>query len=192
MKKVSIVFHSVCGNNYIIGKEFEKCFRNLNADVNLYKVKDDDYEEIAKLFCSSKEYMYEISDVKLYNFNELLKSDIIIIGSPTYFGNVSSEIKYFMDEFAPYWNDACFYGKKLFSYTTAGTVDGGGDMCLRAINTFGQHLGMISIPVPSNLIQNHSFPAYGFIHVVGDEGDIRPNGILKEAIKRMCYILINC
>ncbi|QSX05582.1 flavodoxin family protein [Sedimentibacter sp. zth1] len=190
MKKVSVVFHSVCGNNYLMAKNFYDSFVSKGAEVNLFRVKDDDYEKLSEMFETAKEFTKEISNVPIYDFNKLLESDIIIIGSPTYFGNVSAEIKVFMDEFAPYWVDASFYGKKLFAYTTAGTVEGGGDMCLRAINTFGQHLGMISIPVPCNLVKNESYTAYGFIHCVGDLADNRPGLKIKNAIDKMCDILI--
>jgi len=34
-KKVSIVFHSVCGNNYLIAKDFYEQFKSHDADVNI-------------------------------------------------------------------------------------------------------------------------------------------------------------
>lgn len=189
MKKISIVFHSVGGNNYLMAKEFYNNLKNRNIEVNIFKVRDEDFEKLADTLAIAKEYKNEIMSVELYDFKELLDSDIIILGSPTYYGNVSAEIKAFMDEFSDYWSEAKFYGKRLFSFTCAGTTEGGGDMCLNAINIFAQHVGMSVIPVPSNLLEAESFPAYGLIHYVGDNGDIRPNERIKKAIDKMCEIL---
>ncbi len=189
MKKVSIVFHSVCGNNYLIAKEFYDNFKSKDIEVNLFKVKDDDFEKLANTFDFAKEYKNEIQSVEIYDFKELLDSDTIIIGSPTYFGNVSAEMKAFMDQFADYWTNADFYGKRLFAFATAGTPEGGADMCLNAINIFGQHLGMFTTPIPSNLVDGVSFPAYGLVHYVGSNGDVRPDDKIKLAIKKICEIL---
>ncbi len=191
MKKVSIVFHSVCGNNYLIAKEFYENLKNKSMEVKLFRVKDDNLEKVSNVLEIAKEYKDEILSVELYNFKDLLESDIIILGSPTYFGNVSAQMKVFMDEFVDYWVDAKFYGKRLFSFACAGTAEGGGDMCLNAINIFGQHMGMSNITVPSNLIAGESFTAYGLLHYVGDNADKRPDARTKEAIDKLCNIMIN-
>lgn len=188
--KISIIFHSVCGNCYLMGKAFYDSAKKLGAEVNLFRVYDEDYEKLTGMFETAKEYRDEIDSVPFYNFETLLESDILIIGSPTYFGNVSSEMKAFMDEFAVYWADAKFFGKKLFAFASAGTPEGGADMCLRSINTFGQHLGMVNIPVPSNLVPGESYPAYGIAHYSGDMSDNRPNEKLNNAIDAMCKVLV--
>lgn len=190
-KKVSIVFHSVCGNSYIIAKEFYDEFKRYNAETQILRVKDPDYDELAKQFAVAGQYKNEILSIEEAKVESLLDSDIIIIGSPTYYGNVSGAMKSFMDSFSPYWSEARFWGKKLFSYTTCGTTEGGGDMCLNAINIFGQHLGMTIVSVPANLLTGYSFPAYGLIHYAGDYSNIRPGRQVISAIKEMTERLIS-
>jgi len=189
-KKVSIIFHSVCGNNFLIAKEFYKEFENNNASVQILRVQDPNLEELASQFTIAGQYKNEILKLDEAKAEKLLDSDIIIIGSPTYFGNVSGAMKVFMDSFSPYWPDAKFWGKKLFAYTTCGNVEGGGNMCLNAINIFGQHMGMIPIPVPANLVSGQSFPAYGLLHYVGDYSNMRPSGTTLVAIKAMTEKLL--
>ena len=184
-KKVSIVFHSVCGNNYLMAKEFYKQFKICDADVQILRVQDENFENLALQFNIASEYKDEILSIEEARVEKLLDSDIIIIGSPTYYGNVSGAMKIFMDSFSPYWADAKFFGKKLFAYSTCANSEGGGDMCLNAINIFGQHMGMITVPIPSNLIPSQSFPAYGLLHYVGDYSDKRPNNKINSAIVKM-------
>jgi NAD(P)H dehydrogenase (quinone) len=189
-KKVSIVFHSVCGNNFLIAKEFYKEFQNRNVDVQMLRVNDPNLEELAKQFTIAGQYKKEISNIEEARVEKLLDSDIIIFGSPTYFGNVSGAMKAFMDSFSPYWPDAKFWGKKMFSYTTCANGEGGGDVCLNTMNIFGQHMGMMVVPVPGDLVSGQSFPAYGLIHYVGDYSNLRPSGKIIPAIKEMTVRLI--
>lgn len=189
-KKVSIVFHSVCGNNFLIAKEFYKEFKEYNVEVQILRVQDPNLEELAKQFTIAGQYKNEILNIEEAKADKLLDSDIIIMGSPTYYGNVSGAMKVFMDSFSPYWVDAKFWGKKLFAYTTCANGEGGGDMCLNAINIFGHHMGMVSVPVPSNLISTQSFPAYGLLHYVGDYSNMRPSGNTISAIKAMTERLL--
>lgn len=189
-KKVSIVFHSVCGNNFLIAKEFCKEFKDNGADVQILRVQDPNLEEIAKQFTIAGQYKNEMMKIEEAKPEKLLDSDIIIIGSPTYYGNVSGAMKSFMDSFSPYWVDARFWGKKLFAYSTCANGEGGGDICLNAINVFGHHMGMLIVPVPSNLLSVQSFPAYGLLHYVGEYSNMRPTGNIILAIKAMTERLL--
>ena len=190
-KKVSIVFHSVCGNNYLIAKDFYEQFKSHDADVNIYRVEDPNFESLAVQFPIAGQYKNDILNVKVGKFEDMLDSDIIIMGSPTYYGNVSGAMKSFMDSFSPCWSEAKLWGKKLFSFSTSGNPEGGGDMCLNTMNIFAQHMGMIVVPVPSNLVSGQSYPAYGLLHYVGDFSNIRINVSFKTAIKEMTERLLD-
>lgn len=189
-KKVSIVFHSVCGNNFLMAKEFYNEFGKYDAEVQILRVKDPNYAELARQFTVAGQYKNDIISIEEASVEKLLDSDIIIMGSPTYFGNVSGAMKAFMDTFSPYWTEAAFWGKKLFAFTSCGNGEGGGDMCLNAINIFGQHMGMTPVPVPANLLSSHSFPAYGLIHYSGDYANMRPSRDVVLAIKEMTERLL--
>lgn len=188
--KISIIFHSVCGNTYLIAKSFHDCLKAQGKNVELYRIEDDDLEKWVTAFPVAREYFDEISKIPIAQPEVMLQSDHIILGSPTYFGNVSSEMKAYMDSASVFWIDGKLVGKKLTAFTSASNAEGGGDLCLQAINTFGQHMGMISIPIPANLLSNKSFPAYGFIHYSGGLGDKRPNDSVYSAIKKYTEIYI--
>lgn len=189
-KKVSIIFHSVCGNNFLMAKEFFKEFSKYSVEVQILRVKDPNYNELARQFTVAGQYKSEIMNIEEATVEKLLESDIIIMGSPTYFGNVSGAMKVFMDSFSPYWTEATFWGKRLFAFTSCGNGEGGGDMCLNAINIFAQHMGMIPVPVPANLLSTCSFPAYGLIHYSGDYANMRPSKDVTMAIQEMTERLL--
>lgn len=189
--KVSVIFHSVCGNTYLTAKEIYMNFYKKGIDVGIYRIKDDDLVELSKSIPVINEYLEDILKVPLVNLDNVLESDYIFLGSPTYFGNVSAETKAFMDSFSPVWADAKLYGKKLIAFASCGTPEGGGENCLNAINTFATHLGMITIPIPSNILPGKSTSAYGLIHYSGNMGDTRLTEDSKKVISNLVDILVN-
>lgn len=189
--KVSIVFHSVCGNTYLMAKEIYKNFSDKGVDVGIYRVKDNDLKEIASNIEIVNEYLNEILEVPIVDLDKILDSDYIFLGCPTYFGNVSAEMKAFMDSCSTLWRDAKLFGKKSIAFTTCSSPQAGGESCLKAINTVAQHLGMINIPIPSNLVPEKSNSAYGLLHFTGPMGDKRLGEDCKKAIELFIDLLIH-
>ncbi|MCY6484099.1 flavodoxin family protein [Clostridium aestuarii] len=188
--KVTVVFHSVCGNTYLMAKEIYKNFLRKGIDAGIYRVKDDDLKELSHNYPIINEYLDEILQIPIIDLETILESDYIFLGSPTYFGNVSAEMKAFMDSFSPLWSDGKLFGKKLVAFTSCGDPQGGGQVCLRSINTFAQHMGMLPIPIPANLSSKKSYPAYGMMHCSGDMGDNRLDECTKDDIKKLINLLV--
>lgn len=184
--KTAIIVHSVCGNSYLLAKHFETCLKNQNKDVTLYRIQDADRSVWANIFPSAGEFANEIDALPTATADVLLQNDHIVLGCPTYFGNVSAEMKAFMDSASVFWVNAGLNGRTLTAFTSASNSEGGGGLCLQAINTFGQHVGMGSLPVPADLLPDISFPAYGFITYSGSKGDQRPAEAIYRGIAAYC------
>jgi NAD(P)H dehydrogenase (quinone) len=65
------------------------------------------------------------------------------------------------------------------------------ESCLRSINAFGKHLGMINIPMPSNLVGRKSTYAYGLFHNSGSMGDNRLDEDCKKSITNLVDLLVD-
>lgn len=183
---VAVVFHSVCANTYLLAKEYQRALEREGARVSLWRLFDPNYAVTADAFPSSREYKEEILAVPLLESPaQVLECDALFLGSPTYFGNVSAPVKTFMDSFVDYWVEARLAGKWFGSFATAGTPYGGADFCLLALNTFAQHMGMVTISVPS-IVTGSVQPAYGIAHYSGDNSDQRPGPGEWEAIETYC------
>lgn len=188
--KATVIFHSVSGNTYLLAREIFQQLLLAGVEAEIYRVRDDDLEELSHEFPLIKEYYDEITKLPVISLDAIADSDYIFMGSPTYFGNVSSELKAFMDSFAPVWGEAKLFGKRLIAFSTTGTPEGGGDMCLSAINTFGQHMGMLSVPIPSNLVPGINSPAYGLLHYTGDAGDNRIGEDTKRIVGSLVKLIV--
>lgn len=188
--KATIIFHSVCGNTLVLARELQAGFRRLDADCGLFRVKDPDAEALAGFFPIIAEAAAEIRAIPLAGPELLVESDLVIMGSPTYFGNVSSDMKTFMDSAAPFWPEAKLAGRKIAAFATAGTPEGGAALCLQAIRTWGTHMGMIPLPVPVGLVPGTDFPAYGLAAYSGPMADRRPDEAVLEGCRAWAKFLL--
>lgn len=173
MSKIAVVFHSVCGNTYLMAKAYADYLKGQGEEVSLFRVKDDSFAETSLKFNSAKEYREEILNLPIINSGkELTEFDALFLGSPTYYGSVSAQMKAFMDSFCDIWVDALMSGKYFGCFATSGDVYGGCELCMQGMNTFAQHMGMITLSVPCN-IGGAPQPAYGITQATGPLSDQR-------------------
>lgn len=88
--------------------------------------------------------------VKLYtsvsaveNFEELDTADAIVFGTPTYMGNVSSEMKLFMEKCAGRWYSRTWSDKIAGGFTCSSNFSGDKVNTMLALCVFGMQMGMI-------------------------------------------------
>ncbi|MEG2377787.1 MAG: NAD(P)H-dependent oxidoreductase, partial [Clostridia bacterium] len=158
----------------------------------IFRTDDRNLEALIPKFAASREFGRDILAVPVISDASVLSDyDAIFMGSPTYFGNVSASMKTFMDAFGSMWDNAVLHGKLFCAFASAATTAGGGDMCLNSLNVFAQHMGMITVPVPSNAL-GHPQPAAGFLHCSGADSLMRPENDVDSAIDdyiaRFCKI----
>lgn len=188
MKKpnIAVVFHSVCANTFLMAREYRDAFEALGAEVSFFRLHDPNYAVTADAFPASREFKDDILRVELLNSpTQVLDCDALFLGSPTYFGNVSAPVKVFMDSFVDYWVEARLAGKFFGGFASAGTPQGGCDICLQALCHFAMHMGMCILSVPSTVTGTVQ-PAYGVCHWSGDDSCQRLTVGEREAIRSYC------
>lgn len=184
--KIAVVFHSVCANTFLMARQLRDSLAELGAEVLLFRLPDPNYTATADAFPASREFKSELLRVReLASPAPILGCDALFLGSPTYFGNVSASAKAFIDSFVDYWAEGRFAGMFFGGFASAGTPQGGGDLCLQALCHFAMHMGMCLLPVPST-VGGGSQPAYGLCHWSGDNADRRLTDAEKEAVRDYC------
>lgn len=190
MKRCSIIIHSVFGNCYIIASAFQEALQTQGLDARLYRVEDPDLHIWANKFEIANEYYEEILELPIANSETLLKSDLIILGSPTYFANVSAEMKQFMDSSSIYFDDGRLTGKYFACFTSCSLTEGGGTLCLQAMLHYAQHMGLIHIPLGRQVSHiDEKQPVCGILHSSGKDSNIRPSDKLGRVLAYYAGIL---
>ena len=77
---------------------------------------------------------------------ELADYDAIIFGTPTRFGNMSGQMRTFLDQTGGHWVKGALHGKVASVFTSTGT-GGGEEMTLTSTWTTLGHHGMIIVPL---------------------------------------------
>jgi NAD(P)H dehydrogenase (quinone) len=78
---------------------------------------------------------------------ELADYDGIILGTPTRFGNMSSQMRYFLDQTGPLWAAGALIGKAGSAFTSTSTGGGNETTIVSVHHTFIHH-GMVVVGLP--------------------------------------------
>jgi NAD(P)H dehydrogenase (quinone) len=95
-------------------------------------------------------------------------ADGVIFGTPTRFGNVSAELKAFIDSLGGLWFQGKLNGKAGGAFTSTSTPHGGQESTIISLYNPLAHLGFII--VPTGYVEPATFKAgtpYGASHVAG-------------------------
>lgn len=121
--KILIVYHSVFGNTKTLAESIASGAQSAGAEVKLTPVAEADPRE-------------------------LVNYDGLILGCPTRFGTVSSDLKAFMDRTGYVWKQCQLVNKIGAAFTTSNTLHGGQETTLLTIHYFLFNHGMIVVGVP--------------------------------------------
>lgn len=80
--------------------------------------------------------------------SELPGYDAIVIGTPTRFGNMASQMKNFLDQCGGLWAEDRLVGKVGSVFTSTGSQHGGQESTILATHTVLLHLGMVVVGLP--------------------------------------------
>jgi len=111
---------------------------------------------------------------------ELADYDAIIFGTPTRFGNMSGQMRNFLDQTGGLWAKGALAGKVASVFTSTGT-GGGQEMTITSTWTTLAHHGMVIVPVgyttPAlfDISQVGGGTPYGASTIAGGDGSRQPD-----------------
>lgn len=183
MKRCSIIIHSVNGNCYIIGSYLKEALEKRNVDVRFYRVEDTDLHIWANREETANDFYEQIMELPVVTPEKLLKSDMVIFGSPTRFGNVSAEMKTFIDSTFAMCEDKALADKFFACFTSCKYSLCEGSRALDSMIYWAQGNGMIHIPfgIHADIPTCHQ-PVQGLAHLEGTESLVRPSEQLGQEI----------
>lgn len=113
----------------------------------------------------------------------------LAVGSPTRFGNMSSELKYFFDSTSPLWLSGEMVNKPASVFTSTSSLHGGQESTLLSMMLPLLHHGMQLIGIPyteTTLLKTQTGGTpYGASHTSGVNGDLP----LSDDEKKLCQAL---
>lgn len=80
--------------------------------------------------------------------DELAGYDAIIFGTPTRFGNMTAQMRNFLDQTGKLWMEGALIGKAASVFTSTGTQHGGQETTITSFHSTLLHHGMVIVGVP--------------------------------------------
>ncbi|HBB78591.1 MAG TPA: NAD(P)H:quinone oxidoreductase, partial [Pseudomonas sp.] len=111
---------------------------------------------------------------------ELPDYDAIIFGTPTRFGNMSGQMRNFLDQTGGLWAKGALHGKVASVFTSTGT-GGGQEMTITSTWTTLAHHGMIIVPTGYgigelfDISETNGGTPYGASTIAGGDGSRQPS-----------------
>jgi len=190
MKRCSIIIHSVSGNCFIIGNYLKELMAERNVDARLYRVDDPDLHIWANTQETTNEFYEDICELPLVGDSTLHKSDMIILGGPTRFGNISAEMKTFLDTTLPLSKNKSLETKFFACFTSCSNSTCEGAHTLDSLIYWAQPMGMLHIPFGVQYeLEFSDQPVSGIVHLAGKEDSIRPGDRLGHELEVYADIL---
>jgi NAD(P)H dehydrogenase (quinone) len=143
MTKVLVLYYSTYGHTEQMAGAVAKGARSAGAEVALKRVPDLMPPEVARQAGAKLE-----QDAPVAQPGELADYDAIIIGTPTRFGRVASQMANFLDQTGGLWAQGKLIGKVGGAFTTTASQHGGMEMTLFSVLTTMMHHGMITVGLP--------------------------------------------
>jgi NAD(P)H dehydrogenase (quinone) len=143
MTRILVLYYSSYGHIARMAEAVAAGAREAGADVVVKRVPELVPDEVARKSGYKLDQAAPIAQP-----GELADYDAIIIGTPTRFGNMASQMKNFLDRTGGLWAKNKLVGKVGSVFTSTGSQHGGQESTLLATHIVLLHLGMTIVGLP--------------------------------------------
>ncbi|MFO1025705.1 MAG: NAD(P)H:quinone oxidoreductase [Acetobacteraceae bacterium] len=140
MAKVLVLYYSTYGHIETMANAVAEGARSAGAAVDVKRVPETVPEAVAKTAHFKLDQAAPVAAVA-----DLAEYDAIIIGTPTRFGRMSSQMAAFLDQAGGLWAKGVLNGKVGAAFTSSATQHGGQETTLFSIITNLLHFGMVVV-----------------------------------------------
>ena len=148
MTKVQIVFYSMYGHIFRMAEAIAQGVRDVpDTQALLYQVAELVPEDVLER-SGARKAREAFSHVPFIRPEQLMDADAIVFGTGTRFGNMTAQMRNFLDQTGPLWAQGALVGKVGSVFTSTATQHGGQETTLTSFHTTLLHHGMIIVGVP--------------------------------------------
>lgn len=177
MPRILVLYYSSYGHIRQMASAVAEGALDTGADVDIRRVA----ETISGAVAKSAAFEVERSHPEMTNIEELAHYDAIIVGAPTRFGRMPSQMAAFWDGTGKLWLEGALNGKVGGAFTSTGSQHGGQETTLFSIITNLMHLGMTIVGLDYGytgqigIDKVRGGSPYGATTVAGEDGSRLPS-----------------
>lgn len=143
MTKVLVLYYSSRGHIETMARAIADGARKGGAEVAIKRVPELFSDDVRKSAGSETDLTAPIATV-----DELPGYDAIIIGTPTRYGGMATQMKNFLDQTGSLWLQDKLVGKVGGVFTSSSSQHGGQETTIQSTHAAMLHLGMVIVGLP--------------------------------------------
>ncbi|QJE02169.1 NAD(P)H:quinone oxidoreductase [Massilia forsythiae] len=178
MAKVLVLYYSTYGHVEQLANAVAEGARAAGATVDVKRVPETAPEDVARNSHFKLDQQAPIATV-----DELPGYDAIVIGAPTRYGRMPSQMAAFLDQTGGLWATGALQGKVGAAFTSTASQHGGQETTQFSIITNLLHFGMVVVGLPysfaglTTLDEIAGGSPYGASTIAGGKGERQPSAI---------------
>jgi NAD(P)H dehydrogenase (quinone) len=184
MSKVLVLYYSSYGHVAALADAVAEGARSTGATVDVKRVPELVPDDVARAAYFKLDQQAPVATV-----DDLANYDAIVIGTPTRFGRVSSQMAAFLDQAGGLWMKGSLNGKVGGAFTSTASQHGGQETTLFSVITNLLHFGMTIVGLPYShqgqmtLDEIVGGSPYGATTIAGGQGQRQPSAIELEGAR---------
>ncbi len=184
MTKVLVLYYSSYGHIERMAQAVADGAREAGAEVTVKRVPETVPEEVARKSGYKLDQKAPVATV-----DELAQYDAVFFGTPTRFGNMTGQMKTFLDQAGGLWLKGALVGKVASVFTSSATQHGGQESTILTFHPVLLHLGFVIVGLPyafqgqmgvSEVMGNSP---YGASTIAGGDGSRQPSEVELEGAR---------
>jgi NAD(P)H dehydrogenase (quinone) len=145
MTNVAVIYYSATGNVHALAVALAEGAEDAGAEVRLRRVAELAPPEAIDTNPAWREHADATAAIPEATHDDLRWADAYAFGTPTRYGNVSSQLKQFLDTTAGLWAAGELADKPVTAFTSAINAHGGNESTLLALYNTMHHWGAIVV-----------------------------------------------
>jgi NAD(P)H dehydrogenase (quinone) len=184
MTKVLVLYYSSYGHVETMAQAVAEGARAAGADAVVKRVPELVPEEIARKSGIKLDQAAPIATV-----DELPGYDAIVFGTPTRFGNMTAQMRNFLDQTGGLWAQGALVGKVGSVFTSSATQHGGQESTILTFLPTLMHHGMVVVGLPyafqgqTGIDEIKGGSPYGASTITGGDGSRMPSAVELEGAR---------
>lgn len=176
MSKILVLYYSMYGHVETMAGAIAEGARGVDGvEVTLKRVPETMPADVAEKYGAKLDQSAPVATP-----DELAEYDAIIFGSPTRFGNMTAQMRNFLDQTGGLWVKGALVGKVGSVFTSTGTGGGNESTIISFVNTLIHH-GMVYVGLPyacpelTDISEVRGGSPWGAACIAGADGSRQPS-----------------
>lgn len=182
--RIAVIYYSATGNVHATAEAYAEGAADAGAEVRLRRVAELAPDDAIDSNPEWRAHLNATEHIPVAELADLSWADGWAFGSPTRFGNISAQLKQFMDTASDLWHHGELANKLMTGFTSSHELHGGQETTLLAMYNVGYHWGSIILPpgyVDYDITHAAGGNPYGLSNVSGGDDPIKQADLMTAA-----------